>query len=377
MEGSAELGAMLFVDVATAPTSLAIPITSSPSSSSFSLSSTPSSEPGSPAPVEGETKRLSASMGAGEDGGVSRRRRLLYTGLVAAVSANGECAFVWRMLLEPESFPTIGANRPQKESRLTSTLLAKHTFAPEARVTCATLAGTAVRDTPAPFHPLLLTGGADGVVRLWCVAPLSSKAVVNENEPKYKLREMTSFQAYPSDPVASIRSSYFGRIATSAANKSEVRIWEFESATPAYKLEYTLQCAPATGEEGQKSTAPAPEPHFDWLPLASGKYVLAVGCGTEVRIYGQRRTQMLQSFQVEWVVTDSFTALSHPVRSVAWGKDAVLTVGSANILFVFSKWRDVIQVCNKIVLSALPLSLSPLSPLYFSLLSLCLSPLPH
>jgi hypothetical protein len=177
-----------------------------------------------------------------------------------------------------------------------------------------------------PYLPFLLTGGADGVVRLWCLA----------NGAKPRLRQMTSFQAYVNGPVSRIRSAYFGRFATTTPGATELCLWELESATPNYKLERKLTLMPPT--QGS-----SPDIHFDWLSLSNGKHVLAVGFGEEVKVYGPQRPKALQSFEVDWEVTDSFSCLPQPVSALAWARDGALVVGSASIIYVFSKWRDILQ----------------------------------
>ena len=313
MEGSADLGPMLFVGV------------------SADSSSPPFSPPDSSTPPSSEHKKSTARF---EIGNERRRPKHEHSVLVSAVSANGERVFVWRVQLctyyQPSTTEQPSTmDNTELSTTASSTLLAEYTApAPEQSVTSAALVTeyTGATSHSSPYTPFLLTGGADGMVRLWCLTA----------NTKPRLRQMTSFQAYASSAVSKIRTAYFGRIATATPGSSELCLWELESATPNYKLERKLTLASPPPE-------PCPDIHFDWLPLANGKHVLAVGFGSEVKVYGPQRPKALQSFEVEWEVTDSFSALPQPVSALAWAKDGALLVGGASILYVFSKWRDILQ----------------------------------
>ncbi len=388
LENSADIGPIIFLQAVIAPPSLVSGAHAAPPPL---LSPSPG-----PEPQQNHSSEAGSSTGKANENGDHISTFYHPTIIVSAISANGERIYVWRVLatsVETSTPPMVPLSasgtalapvpaRPKKETWVTSHILAAHELPAEKSVTCAALVGHS--DT-VPYSPLLITGGNDGFVRLWCVAPVGST---------HKLREMTSFQAY-SNPVAVLKASYFGRIATaSKSNNNEVWIWELESATPAYKLECKLYFNPppqsASGEDGDSSaltfgggvggsmlgnlgvsplgrsgnlgsssgSAQQKKPvsheadkedhdlYFDWLALANGKYILAVGRGKEVKIFGQRRPKQLQSFQVEWEVTDSFSSLQHPVRAISWGNDATLVVASDNILYAFSKWRDLHSSVN-------------------------------
>lgn len=218
------------------------------------------------------------------------------------------------------------------ETTLTSTLLTEFQVAPYQKITCAAMVADGLHQQneiaarASPYIPLVLTGGEDGEVRLFCLSE-------NDQAPT-RFRQMTSFKAYEGKRVSNIKCAYFGRIATATPGVAEVCIWELESATPSYKLEQKLVLS------NTPQPHEAPELHFDWLPLANGKYVIGVGFGKELKIYGPQRPTSLQSFKSDWVVTDSFTSLPQPVCGLSWGRDAGLIVASASVLYVFTKWRD-------------------------------------
>lgn len=315
MEGSAELGPMLFVGV--------VADSDSPPS------------PNSP-PFSSTEKGHTSSTARLDIGNARKRPKHESSLLVSAVSANGERVFVWRVQLysylqsSSDEQPFL-ADNPMSGTTASSTLIAEYTAAlPGQKVTSAALVSEAkgTGSSASSYSPFLLTGEVDGMVRLWCLT----------NSPKTRLRQMTSFQAYASSPVSKIRSAYFGRIATTTQGVAELCLWELESATPTYKLERKLTLVPPLPALG-----PCPDIHFDWLPLANGKHVLAIGFGYEVKVYGPQRPKALQSFEVAWEVTDSFGALPQPVSALAWARDGALVVGSASILYVFSKWRDILQ----------------------------------
>lgn len=247
---------------------------------------------------------------------------------VISISADGSKMFIWAVTCVINS----------ATEKVSSKLVVQHSFPDDVKVSCASTSPSSPY-TNADFtvSPSVVTGGVDGKVRVWCIA---------RKGEKHKLREMISFEAYK-NPVSKLECLQFGRIASTSTStdKPEVHVWELQSSTPMFKLEATI---PLT-EEG--ALPGSPKVCYDWLALGNGNYILAVGCGTTIKIFGPTRSKLLQSFSVEWEVTDQFNALPQPCQSLVWARDGTLLVAAANNLYVFSKWREVFHA-NKETSSA-------------------------
>ncbi len=236
---------------------------------------------------------------------------------IVGVSEGGENLSLWSM---KRSSNDSGKSKQVIPSSLqVGQLVGKSTLTSTSKiVACAA--------SSAAFFPLnekpvfsLLTGGVDGVMRLWSLSGKGDSA----------LEEIANFKLHD-EGISAIRVGPLGCVATTSATCKAIQLWQFDISGTTQSFIKLLA----------KHIIPLPAVvpiQFDWLPLNNGNTVLAIANGNQVDLLHVQPKAELRTFVAEIHHTELWKSAS-PIQSLSWMKDGVLVCGALNQLCVFTKW---------------------------------------